>query len=181
MSDRVARNRRIAFAKWETYAQAPETGKITYGPEWIYSPDAVMMCPLFNGGADHVMAELASQELLEAMQTYAPDGDMLTCEFRMWWKHMPDFRIVTPFDCRAADWGFAVRDTYAGTLGDGTLLELHEWDYVWINRDGQITRWEWFVDSAEWFPFLDLIGLPRNGVTYQDYTINFLRQGSLVG
>lgn len=86
--------------------------------------------------------------------------------------------IVTPFDCTAADWGFAVRDTYAGTLADGTVLRLHEWDYVWTNEEGLIRRWHWFVDSREWFPFLDLIGLDPDGLTYQDYTANFLREGS---
>lgn len=180
-SDRVARHRRIAHAKLETYANAPDTGRITYGDEWIYAPDAVMMCPLFNDGADHRMADLATDELLAAMQNFAPDGDMLTCEFRMWWKHMPDFRIVTPFECRADDWGFAVRDTYAGTLPDGTVLALHEWDYLWTNEEGHITRWEWFVDSREWNPFLDLIGLNPDGLTCQAYTLNFLREGSIAG
>lgn len=169
-SDRVALHRRMAHAKWETYAKAPETGKVTYGDEWIYAPDAVMMCPLFNDGAENLIADLASDEVLAAMQNFAPDGDMLTCEFRMWWKHMPDFRIVTPFDCAAAEWGFAVRDTYAGTLADGA---------VWTNEEGHITRWDWFVDSREWYPFLDLLGLDPNDLTYQDYTINFLREGSI--
>ncbi|WP_231986369.1 hypothetical protein [Mycobacterium sp. E2479] len=158
---------------------APETKKISYGDEWIYAPDAVMMCPLFNNGAESPMANLASDEVLEAMQNFAPDGDMPTCEFRMWWKHLPDFRIVTRFDCAAADWGFAVRDTYAGTLADGTVLELHEWDYAWTNEEGHITRWDWFVDSPEWYPFVELIGLDPNGLTYQAYTVNFLREGSI--
>jgi hypothetical protein len=92
---------------------------------------------------------------------------------------MPDLRIVTPFDCRATDWGFAVRDTYAGTLTDGTVLELHEWDYVWTNDDGQIVRWDWFVDSGEWYPFADLIGLDGNRLNYEAYTSNFLGQGSI--
>jgi hypothetical protein len=83
-SDRVALHRRIAGAKWETYATAPETKRISYGGERIYAPDAVMMCPLFNGGNEHAMADLASTEVLTAMQEFAPDGDMLTCEFRMW-------------------------------------------------------------------------------------------------
>lgn len=180
-SDRLALHRRIAHAKWETYARAPETKRITYGDEWIYAPVAVMMCPLFNGGAESPLADLASDELLPAIKEFAPDGDMLTCEFRMWWKHMPDFRIITPFECIAADWGFAVRDTYAGTLADGRLLELHEWDYVWIDEQGQITRWDWFVDSREWNPFLELIGLDPDGLTYQNYTLNFLREGSSLG
>jgi hypothetical protein len=95
----------------------------------------------------------------------------------MWWKYMPDFRTVTPFDCDAFDWGFAVRDTYAGTLADGTVMKLHEWDYIWTNADGQITRWDWFVDSREWYPFLALIGLSPDTLTYQSYTVNFLRRG----
>jgi hypothetical protein len=168
----------MAHAKWETYATAPETKHISYGNEWTYAPHATLMCPLFNGGEAQTMAHLASDEVLAAMAKYAPDGDMLTPEFRMWWKYMPDFRIVTPFDCLAADWGFAVRDTYAGTLADGTVLELHEWDYVWTDDNGHITRWDWFVDSKEWYPFLGVIGLESNGLSYQDYTVNFLRQGA---
>jgi hypothetical protein len=76
--DRLALHRRIAHAKWETYAKAPETKKISYGDEWIYAPEAVMMCPLFNDGFENRMADLASEEVLTAMQKFAPDGDMLT-------------------------------------------------------------------------------------------------------
>jgi hypothetical protein len=168
----------MAHAKWLAYANAPDTNYVTYGDEWIYAPDAVMMCPLFNGGVAQPIANLFTEELAAAMNRHAPDGDMLTPEFRMWWKHLPDFRIITPFDCAAADWGFAVRDTYAGTLPDGTVLKLHEWDYVWTDERGHITRWDWFVDSCEWYPFLELIGLDPDELTYQRYTLNFLRQGA---
>jgi hypothetical protein len=74
--------------------------------------------------------------------------------------------------------GFAVRDTYRGTLADGTALELHEWDYVWTNEDGHINRWDWFVDSREWYSFLAIIGLDPKDPTYQSYTVNFLREGA---
>ncbi|MGX9792766.1 hypothetical protein [Mycobacterium sp. MMS18-G62] len=177
--NRVGLHGRLAHAKWEAYAKAPETNHVHYGDEWIYAPDATMMCPLFNGGVAQSMADLFSDEVAAAMATYAPDGDMLTPEFRMWWKYMPDFRTVTPFDCDVFDWGFAARDTYAGTLADGTVLELREWDYIWTNADGHITRWDWFVDSREWYPFLALIGLDPDVLTYQGYTVNFLRQGGV--
>jgi hypothetical protein len=62
-----------------------------------------------------------------------------------------DFRTVTPFECDAFDWGFVARDTDAGTLADGTVLELREWDYIWTNEDGHIVRWDWFVDSSQWY------------------------------
>lgn len=179
--DRVALHQRMAHAKWEAYAKVTETNYVTYGDEWIYAPDAVMMCPLFNEGVAQSMADLASDQVLAAMAKHAPDGDMLTPEFRMWWKYMPDFRLVTPFDCIAAEWGFALRDTYAGTLPDGTVLKLHEWDYVWTDDEGHITRWDWFVDSREWYPCLDVIGLDPDGLTYQTYTVNFLRQGGVGG
>ncbi|OBK71260.1 hypothetical protein A5651_19215 [Mycobacterium sp. 1274761.0] len=180
-ADRIALHRRMARAKWEAYAKAHETNHVTYGGEWIYASDAVMMCPLFNGGAPQPMAELFSEAVATAMAEHAPDGDMLTPEFRMWWKYMPDFRLVSPFECVAAEWGFAVRDVYAGTLRDGTVLGLHEWDYVWTNEDGHIARWDWFVDSREWDPFLALIGLEPKGLTFQDYTVNFLRRGGSGG
>jgi len=179
VTDRVDLHRRMAHGKWQAYAKAPETDRITYGDEWIYAPDAVMMCPLFNGGIAQRMADLFSEELAAATAEYAPDGDMLTPEFRMWWKYMPDFRIVTPFECTPADWGFAMRDTYSGTLADGTVVELHEWDYVWTNEQGHITRWDWFVDSREFDPLIEMIGLDPKTLTYQDYTVNFLRQGGI--
>ena len=59
------------------------------------------------------------------------------------------------------------------------MLRLHEWDYVWTNAEGHITRWDWFVDSREWYPFLALIGLDPDKLTYQGYTVNFLRQGGV--
>jgi len=104
---------------------------------------------------------------------------MLTPEFRMYWKYMPDYRIVTPFECTATEWGFTQCDTYAGTLADGTVLKLREWDYVWTNERGQITRWDWFVDSREFYPLLELIGLDPENLTLQEYTVNFLRQGGI--
>lgn len=176
---RVALHEQMALAKWEGYAKALERNHVTYGDEFIYAPDAVIMCPLFNGGAAQSITDLFSNEVAAAVASYAPDGDILTPEWRMWWKHMPDYRLVSPFECIAGDWGFAVHDTYAGTLADGTVLELQEWDYVWTNEDGHVTRWDWFVDSGEWNPFLALIGLAPNGVTYQDYTVNYLREGGV--
>jgi hypothetical protein len=107
---------------------------------------------------------------------YAPDGDVLTPEWRMWWKHMPDYHLVSPFACVAGDWGFSSCDTYAGTFPDGSMFELREWDYLWINEDGHITRWDWFVDSAVWKRLLSLVGLDPDGLTCQDYTINYLRE-----
>ena len=100
-----------------------------------------------------------SDEVAAAMAEYAPDGDMLTAEWRMWWKHMPDYRLVSPFECVAGDWGFTSCDTYAGTLADGTVLELREWDYIWTNEDGHITRWDWFVDPDKWDQLMSLVGL----------------------
>ena len=113
------------------------------------------------------------------MAEYAPDGDMLTAEWRMWWKHMPDYRLVSPFECVAGDWGFSSCDTYAGTLPDGTRLELREWDYIWTDEKGRISRWDWFVDSTEWKSLLALIGLDPDGLTSQAYTINFLKEGGV--
>jgi hypothetical protein len=37
------------------------------------------------------------------------------------------------------------------------------------------------VDSREWYPFLEIIGLDPDTLTYQDYTLNFLRQGGVAG
>lgn len=172
-------HRRIAYAKWEAYAKAPDNGSVAYGSEWIFAPEATIMCPLFNDGAPQSISDYASEEMMSALQDLGPDGDMLTPEIRMWWKHMPDWRLVSPFDCNAADWGFSVVDTYAGTLADGTVMNLREWDYIWTNDDGHITRWEWFVDSREWYPYLNLIGLPPKGLTYQTYVANYLREGRL--
>ena len=179
MSDRVELHRRLAYAKWQAYAKPHETDRITYGDEWVYAPDAVMMCPLFYGGEPQRMADLYNDEVAAAMAEYAPDGDMLTPEFRMYWKYMPDYRIVTPFECTATEWGFTQCDTYAGTLADGTVLKLREWDYVWTHERGQITRWDWFVDSREFYPLLELIGLDPENLTLQEYTVNFLRQGGI--
>lgn len=179
-SDRVDLHRRLAKAKWEAYANGPDLGHITYGEEWVFTPDATMMCPLFNDGESNLMSDLATPELMEALASLA-GGDVLTPEVKMWWKHMPDFRIVSPFDCVAADWGFAMRDVYSGTTADGRVLQLHEWDYVWTDDNGHITRWDWFVDSAEWAPYLDLIGLDPRGLTYAAYVANYLREGGAAG
>ena len=50
---------------------------------------------------------------------------------------------------------------------------------IWTDEKGHITRWDWFVDSAEWKSLLALIGLEPDGLTSQEYTINFLREGGV--
>jgi hypothetical protein len=169
---RVELHLRLARSKWEAYANARETGRVKYSDEWVYAPDAVIMCPRFNNGEPQRFADLATDELLPLLPA---DGDTLTPEIRMWWKHMPDWRLVSPFDCSATEWGFAVKDTYAGTTTDGRFLALDEWDYIWTNDDGQITRWDWFVDSRQWNPYLELIGLDPDTLTYPGYVANYLR------
>jgi len=177
-SDRLELHRRLARAKWEAYANAPDTGRVSYGDEWVYTPDAVIMCPRFNNGAPQRFADVANDEII-ALLADISDGDTLTPEMRMWWKYMPDFRLVTPFNCAPADWGFAVQDTYAGTTSDGRVFSLHEWDYIWTDENGHITRWDWFVDSSEWNPCLELTGLKPDGLTYQAYVANYLRVGGV--
>lgn len=58
---------------------------------------------------------------------------------------------------------------------DGVCDGPVEWDYIWTNEEGQITRWDWFVDSSQWNPYLELIGLDPNMLTYQGYVANYLR------
>lgn len=94
---------------------------------------------------------------------------------------MPDYRLISPFECVAGDWGFTSCDTYAGTLADGTVIRLREWDYIWTDEDGRITRWDWFVDPEPWELMMGLIGLEPKGLRGQDYTVNFLREGALDG
>jgi hypothetical protein len=175
-SDRVDLHRRLARAKWETYATGPEVGHISYGDEWIYAPGMVMMHPHFNNGEDSRMSEMLTDEMAPYLAKIDPE-DRLTCEMRMYWKKMPDFRIVTPFNCRAEEWGFAMRDDYSGTTHDGRVVTVHEWDYIWTNDDGHITRWEWFQDSADWRPLLAEAGLELEGLTYQAYILNYLQKG----
>jgi hypothetical protein len=176
--DRTALHEKIAFEKWEGYAKAIERGRhVTFGDRFVWAPDSVMMSPLFNDGVPQSASDMFSAEVATAVAQYAPDGDILTPEWRMWWKHMPDYRLVSPFDCVAGEWGFTSCDTYAGTLPDGTALELREWDYIWTDADGRIARWDWFVDSGDWARLLALIGLEPRGLRGQDYTVHFLREG----
>ena len=64
-------------------------------------------------------------------------------------------------------------------IADGTVLTLREWDYIWVNEEGQVTRWDWFVDPDKWEQLLGLIGLEAKGLTSQEYTVNFLREGAV--
>jgi len=180
--DRVALNEKIAFEKWEGYAKPIERGRhVDFGESFVFAPDYTMMSPHFNNGARQTAQDLFSDDVAAAMSEYAPDGDMLTPEWRMWWKHLPDYRLVSPFECVAGEWGFSSCDTYAGTLPDGSVLELREWDYLWTNEDGHVSRWDWFVDASGWRQLLSLVGLEPEGLTSQVYTVNFLREGRLHG
>ncbi len=106
--DRVKLHEQIAFEKWEGYAKPIERGRyVNFGDKYIMAPDFVMMSPLFNNGVPQSITDMFSGEVAEAVAKYAPDGDVLTPEWRMWWKHMPDYRLVSPFECVAGDWGFS--------------------------------------------------------------------------
>jgi hypothetical protein len=163
-SDRVELHRRLAKGKWEAYANALDTRRVSYPAEWIFTADATIMCPRFNEGEPTRLADHVTPEAL-ALMAEIPDGDILTPE------------LVSPFDCTAEEWGFAVHDIHAGTRSDGKVLQLHEWDYIWTDENGHICRWDWFVDSNEWNPYLELIGLEPEGLTYQAYLVNFLKVG----
>jgi len=179
-SDRVALNEEIAFQKWEGYSKPIDRGRhVDFGEKFVFATDYVMMSPHFNDGTPQSAADMFSDEVAAAMAKYAPDGDMLTAEWRMWWKHMPDYRLVSPFECVAGECGFTSSDTYAGTLADGSVLQLREWDYIWVNEDGKVTRWDWFVDPDKWEQLLGLVGLEPKGLTSQQYTVNFLREGGV--
>ncbi|BBY90648.1 hypothetical protein MGALJ_03170 [Mycobacterium gallinarum] len=178
--DRVALHESIAFEKWEGYAKSIDRGRhVNFGDKYIMAPDFVMMSPQFNDGVPQSITDMFSGEVADAAAKYAPDGDVLTPEWRIWWKHMPDYHLVSPFECVAGEWGFSSCDTYAGTLADGTVLQLREWDYIWTNEDGHVTRWDWFVDPEPWDRMIGLIGLDPSGLTSQEYTVNFLREGGV--
>jgi hypothetical protein len=176
-SDRVELHRRLAEAHWDAYANCVESGRVDMGDEWVYAADAVMMCPRLNNGEDSPMAEMVTEDMAPLLVNVAPE-DRISYEMRMWWKVMPDFRLVSPFECMAEEWGYATRDTYSGTTADGQVVTIHEWDYIWTNDEGRIKRWDWFVDSGEWDPFVKLVGLEPKGLTFQAYIANYLRKGA---
>src|SRR6478672_11000801 len=98
--DRVALHEKIAFEKWEGYAKPIDRGRrVNFGENYIMAPDFVMISPLFNNGVPQSITDMFSGEVAEAVAKYAPDGDVLTPEWRMWWKHMPDYHLVSPFEC----------------------------------------------------------------------------------
>jgi hypothetical protein len=57
-SDRVELHRRLARGKWEAYANALDTRVVKYPDEWIYNPDAVIMCLNRTGVSGHIVFEL---------------------------------------------------------------------------------------------------------------------------
>ena len=106
--DRVALHERMALAKWEGYAKAIEKEPP------LHIRRGVHLCTQCR---DHVppvqrwccavdTPYLFSDEVAAAAATHAPDGDILTPEWRMWWKYMPDDSLVSPFECIAGDWDF---------------------------------------------------------------------------
>ncbi len=79
--DRVALHEKITFEKWEGYAKPIDRGRhVTFGENYIMAPDFVMMSPLFNDGVPQSITDMFSGEVAEAVQKYAPDGDVLTPE-----------------------------------------------------------------------------------------------------
>ncbi len=98
--DRVALHEKIAFDKWEGYAKAVERDRrVTFGDKFIWAPNSVMMSPLFNDGVPQTATDMFSDEVAKAIAKYAPDGDILPPEWRMCWKHMPDYPLLSPSAC----------------------------------------------------------------------------------
>ena len=104
--DRVALHAKTAFDKWEGWAKAIERDRrVTFGDKFIWAPNSVMMSPLFNDAVPQIATARFSDEVAQTIEKYAPNGDILSPEWRMWWKHMPEYRLVSPFACVAGEWG----------------------------------------------------------------------------
>jgi hypothetical protein len=141
--ERVALHKKMAEAYRDAYLRKAVHCGMEYG-HWTFADDALYASPYFTGNQ-----VLKLKEVLDgAAQVATMEARAYTVNFADW--------APAEFKCWPSENGFAMRTTWEGHTRDGKLMGFYSIGFVDTNDQGQITRWETFVNDEEYGPFLQV-------------------------
>lgn len=156
IEDRVALHRRMAEGYRDAYLRREVSAGATY-EEWKFADDAVYASPYFAHG-----------ELLSLRDIAVSVATAATMEAKAYSVKFPDWKPVE-FKCWPADNGFVMRTRWEGHTTAGTQMGFYSISFVDTNDEGEITRWETFVNDEEYGPFLEVAIGVRGPFTSDEY------------
>ena len=160
--ERLALHRRLGAGMLDAFTKCAERQRVEYPDEHAVSEDAILWIPAIHGSVEYEWGkDLAVSGLTPSERT--------TQEFGAYWKHMPDFRAVAHGETVVSEKGFAHWIRFGGTTADGRTLEVHEADYVYTNAEGELSRYEAFLDWKEVGPVLALVTGLGADMTWEQY------------
>jgi hypothetical protein len=145
LKDRIELHRRMAEGYHDAYKRRVERGAVIYPDEWQLADDAVYWSSYFG------TAPLKQFH----NQTGASQSDSASREAVVYATKLPDFAPVE-FMSWPSENGAAWRSRFEGHTTEGVKMGFYAVDFILTNPDGLITRWETFVDSAEFGDVLEL-------------------------
>jgi hypothetical protein len=145
LEERLALHRRLAEGYHEAYKRRVERGAVIYPDEWRLADDAIYWSSYFG------TAPLKQFH----KQSGATQSESASREAVVYATKLPDFAPVE-FMCWPSENGAAWRSRFEGHTEDGRTMGFFAVDFILTNEEGLITRWETFVDSAEFGDVLEL-------------------------
>jgi hypothetical protein len=143
--ERIALHRRLAEGYHEAYLRRAERGAVIYPPEWQLADDAIYWSSYFGTAP---LKQFHRQAGTTQSESASKEADVYAAQ-------LPDFGPVE-FMCFPSEQGFMTRTLFVGHTRGGKRMSFYALDVVLTNEAGQITRWETFVDSAEFGDILEL-------------------------
>jgi hypothetical protein len=164
--------RRLAQGFVDAYALCLTRGGIEYPDEMRLSDDARVVfnsygLANFKGGPIDI--EIGPMFAASGLSPSAFDNAQL----RMWWEHLPDFHSTESTVYFKED-GFMVRAIYEATTPTCEHLTLEELDFIDVNEEGEIRRWEVWEEPAAWDAMTMLaFGKPGRDLTFEEFAAGF--------
>ena len=160
--ERVTLHRKMAESYRDAYLRRDVQAGAEY-EHWTFADDAVYASPYFTGNTVLLLKEVVEGAALVATM----EAKAYSVNFADW--------APAEFTCWPAANGFAMRTRWQGHTRDGALMGFYSIGFVETNEDGQITRWETFVNDEEYGPFLQAAIGTRGPFTSEEYVTALTR------
>jgi hypothetical protein len=147
LKERIALHRRMAEGYHDAYANHLERGGVRFPPEWRFADEATYGSTYFGSWAGAPIGKMVNRP-----GTDISEG--ANRELRVYLAAIPDYRAVEFMGFPSPE-GFATRTLFEGRTKAGLAVRSWTLDFFLTNEAGLITRWETFVDSAEFGPIVE--------------------------
>jgi hypothetical protein len=147
LEERIDLHRRMADGYHDAYANHLQRGRVQLPPEWKFSDDATYGSTYFGSWEGAPIGKMVNRPGV----TISDGADR---ELKVYLAGIPDYRAVE-FQGFPSPEGFATRTLFKGTTVRGLKVSSWTLDFFRTNDEGLITRWETFVDSAEFGPIIE--------------------------